>query len=436
MSRDLSNMRLGTLLHHLGASFLVFHRFPVLLPAALLMLVDEMNYSGINNVAISAYLNGLPAAVMAPEAKKLLIGGMASTFLLAETLFRLPSGWLSDHFGRARIVTLAVLLTAPSFLLAALAPRWSWLFPLRAWDGIMAAAIFTSVYAIIGDAVPERFRANAMGVINASYMFGLLAGYAVAGTVDSLTKQPRLFLLISTAVAVCAGLLAWLFFRARPELNAPHPEVHREEAGKSGVDFSHHLILLLITFTQNLALTILAPYMYLYAVKKELIAQGGLGLSFSELGILIGGPLLGVAFFAIPLSRLADRIGTYTAVRLAFTVVAATLWVFAVTKSLWLLATAALFVGIAFSMGVPAWLAILSSLAGSKTRGMTLGGYGTVQGVAAVIGPLAGALVWRRFGLPHLFTASAVLVGIASILAWTALPQRPADTAAVASSSR
>ena len=101
-------------------------------------------------------------------------------------------------------------------------------------------------------------------------------------------------------------------------------------------------------------------------------------------------PVLGLAIFAIPLSRLADRIGKRNAVRLAFTVVGLTLWIFAFNRHLWALTLVTTVVGIAFSMGVPAWLAILSTLGGSESRGATLGGYGSIQGLAAVLGPIVG----------------------------------------------
>lgn len=407
-------------LSHIAVSFSIFRRFPVILPVALIMLIDEMNYSGINNVCIPAYLQNLH---FSEAYRTVLRGTITSTFLLSEAIFRMPSGWLSDRFGRARLITIAVFLTSPSFLLSGLAPSYQWLFPLRAWDGLMAAALFTSIYAIIGDAVPERYRANAMGVINAMYMVGMVTGYAIAGSIDKLTGHPRYFLLFSAGVALLAGIMSYTIFRRRPELNAAHPEVRLEEAEQAAVSVSRHATLLAVTFTQNLALTIIAPSLYIFAVKAP-VSQGGLNLALWQLGLLVGAPLIGVALFAIPLSRLADQIGKLTAVRIAFLMVACTLWIFAVTRELWLLSLAATIVGVAFSMGVPAWLAILSSLSGRKTRGATLGGYGAVQGFAAVLGPLVGIVVINHFGLSKIFVASSVLVGIAALLVWVALPER------------
>ena len=90
------------------------------------------------------------------------------------------------------MITLAMLLLAPSYLLGALLPNPDYLLfiPLRFWDGAMAALMWTSVFAVIGDAVPERHRANAMGVINMSFMIGAILGYLFAGGTVLLDRAP------------------------------------------------------------------------------------------------------------------------------------------------------------------------------------------------------------------------------------------------------
>ncbi|HEY3378237.1 MAG TPA: MFS transporter [Armatimonadota bacterium] len=415
---------------HILAAFEIVRHYPIIIPLALITLIDEINYSGLNNVALPAYIGtlGLPLKVSGGVLASYLgtDGGLvaiiASTFLFSETLFRLPTGWLSDRLGRINLIIGAMFLSAPSFFLSWWVPNYLWLIPLRLWDGMMAAALWTSVYAVIGDAVPERFRANAMGFINMMYMLGLLSGYAIAGGIDKMTGQPRMFLLVSAGLVAVAAVAAWLFFRRRPEYNTPHPDVHLEEAEKAAISVSRHSVLLLITFSQNFALTMIAPFMYRYA--RDSVAKGGLGLTSAQLLLLVGVPVLGVAIFAVPLSRVADRVGKLTAVRVGFTAVAATLWIFSFTRELWVLSLVATVVGVAFSMGVPAWLAILSSLTSSKTRGATLGGYGAVQGIAAVLGPLvSGPFIWGHYGHASIFLASALVLAFAALLAWFALPE-------------
>jgi MFS family permease len=218
-----------------------------------------------------------------------------------------------------------------------------------------------------------------------------------------------------------AGVLAFIFFRALPQLSVPHPEVHVETAEHVVVSVGHHAALLSITFVQNLGVTLIASYMFRYTTDP--VALGGLGFSLNDLGWLVGAPVVGVGLLALPLSRLADSLGKIRAVRLAFTVAAVALWAFSRFQSLPALAITATCLAVAFSIGIPAWLAIISSLATANTRGLTLAGYGTVQGAAAAIGPLIGGVIWDKIGHAQIFTASALTLTLAAILTWVTLPE-------------
>jgi len=409
------------LLNGFSAAFGIISRFPVLIPLGVITLFAQTTYSGINNVGVPQYIDVLK---LANEGK--IIGSITATFLLAETFLRMPFGWLSDRFGRARVVVGAMLFSVPTVLLSALAPGYHWLYALRAWDGMMAAALWPSVYALVGDGIPERSRANGMGVINMMYMLALFIGGALGLIAFKLTGNPRAFFFCGAALFGVGGILALLFFRLRPDLNRPHAEAHLEEAACGVITLTRHFILLGITFLQTFAITALAPFMVRYATDE--VARGGLGFSMGQLALLVGAPIIGVGLFALPLSRLSDVLGKLTAVRIAFVAIAVMLWVFSQFQQLPVLALTAMVIGVAFSMGVPAWLAILSSLTGCKTRGMALAGYGTVQGIASVLGPLASGWVWDHAGHRQIFLLSASCITVAALLALIALSPGSSDT--------
>ncbi|MHB9130736.1 MAG: MFS transporter [Armatimonadota bacterium] len=413
--------RLQGMMHALLAAFGIVKQYPVLLPLGIITLFAQMTYSGVNNVAIPFYIRSLPSIGLHEQGQ--IITVMTATFLLAETFLRVPFGWLSDRFGRSRVVIGAMVLSVPSILLGGMVPGYAWFFPLRGWDGMMAAALWPSVFAIIGDSVPERFRANAMGVINMMYMLALLIGAALATIAFQHTNNPRAFFFVGALLFAIGGVLALLFFQGRKQLGASHPEVHLEDAERAVVSVSRHLVLLTITFTQTFAITALAPLIVLYATGP--VHEGNLGFKPQELGLLVGAPIVSIGLLALPLSRLSDLIGKRNTVRLAFTAIGAMLWIFAFYQSLAILVLTATVIGVAFSMGVPAWLAILSSLTGHKTRGVTLAGYGTVQGIASVVAPLVSGFVWDHYGHGRIFLVSAVAVSLAALLAWLFLPRAP-----------
>jgi MFS family permease len=118
-----------------------------------------------------------------------------------------------------------------------------------------------------------------------------------------------------------------------------------------------------------------------------------------------------------------DIVGKITIVRVAFTVIAVALWAMAYNTTLIGLSLIVTVIGVAFAMGIPAWLAIITSLSGRKNRGVTFGAYGTVQGLAAVCGPLVGGYVWNTYGHAAIFVASAAAITLGAVLAWTTLPE-------------
>jgi len=405
----------------ISAAFGIITRFPVLIPLGVITLFAQITYSGINNVGVPKYIDVLK---LANEGK--IIGSITATFLLAETFLRVPFGWLSDRFGRARVVVGAMLLSAPTVLSSALVPGYHWLYALRAWDGMMAAALWPSVYALVGDGIPERSRANGMGVINMMYMLALVIGGALGLLAFRISGNPRMFFYYGAALFAVGGILALRFFRMRPELNKPHPEAHLEEAACGVVTLTRHFFLLGITFLQTFAISSLAPFMVRYATDP--IARGGLGFSMGQLALLVGIPIAVVGMLALPLSRLSDAIGKLAAVRIAFVAIAVMLWISSQFQQLPVLTFATMVIGVAFSMSVPAWLAILSSLTGCKTRGMALAGYGTIQGIASVFGPLASGWVWDNVGHRQIFLLSASCITVAALLALFALSSRGSDT--------
>ncbi|MHB9022853.1 MAG: MFS transporter [Armatimonadota bacterium] len=397
-------------------SFGIVRQFPVLISLGIITLFAEFTYSGLNNVTLPVYI---PTLGIDRAYEGRIIGVVLASFLLSETFLRIPFGWLSDRIGRARMVIGAMLLAVPSVLLAGLVTRYVWLIPLHWWDGMMAAALWPSVYALVGDTIPHRLRANAMGVINMMYMLGLLLGWTVASVIDKTVGQPRLFFFIGAALIGVGGLITAYYARRYPFLNQPHPEVHVEDAEHTVVSISRHTVLLSLTFLINFAITITGAFFYRYLTDE----QHGLGFSLVQLAVIAGVPLIGVAIFALPLSRLGDVIGKVTAVRLAFAVIALCLWGFTLTRALPVLAVITLILGIAFSVGVPAWLAILTSLSVRKTRGVTLAGYGTVQGIAAVLGPLVAGQIWDHANSAFIFVSSAALMTLATVVSWIALPE-------------
>lgn len=103
---------------------------------------------------------------------------------LCNALFRIPFGHLSDRVSsRERLVLFGLLGFSVSLVGFALSER-TWQFDWwAAVFGISMSLAFTSVAALIAEAVPPGLRGLAMGGYNTSIYFGMMASSALMGDV-------------------------------------------------------------------------------------------------------------------------------------------------------------------------------------------------------------------------------------------------------------
>ncbi len=145
------------------------------------------------------------------------------------------------------------------------------------------------------------------------------------------------------------------------------------------------------------------------------------GLSESAFGLLVLGPMLGIAAIAVPAGHLADTWGKTRCVRLGFLLCALGIWGIPVLHHFgagiagFMVASGVL--GAGFVLAFPAWLALLTELGGERQRGTVFAAVSTAQGAGLLMGGLIGTQVYGRVGHIAPFVAASVLVSLGTLLA-------------------
>jgi len=400
----------------------VFRAYPFLLGLAGVVLLAEFAYASINNVIVSYWVSHDGARLgVDPLREGWVLGSTAATFLIVETFLRLPAGALSDRWGRRVFIVGAPLLTCFSpVLLAGVTHYWAF-YPLRAVDGLGAAALWPSVFALVGDRVARDSRAHAMSVINMIYIGGLALGLWGSNLVIGLTRSVAPALYVCGAMLAAAGTLALLTV----------PSGAAEAAGADPQDDTvaarpttpwRTTAMLVVTAGQTFSVVILAPYLEAYVTRD-------LGIPAHHLGLIFVIPGAAVLLTAMPFGRLGDRVGKGLLAKVGMASGALTLWVMAgvlltVPEKCGLLALIGLATPLALSYAasMPPWFALLTELAPRRSRGFALAYFGTAHGVGASVAVLlAGRLLWDRLGHESIFVGAAAGMTLCALLAAVAV---------------
>jgi MFS family permease len=440
------------------------------IPVAVIALCAEMGTSVLNNSTLPVYFkNGLKIGTD-------VIALLMIPFFISEVLFKSPLGVLADKIGRKPLMLFGCLMTVVTPMIlksiiyqpgtsTALAALFGFGF-LRLLDGLGGAALWPSLFAYVGDEVPEEKRSTAMGLLNLMYMLGLALSFYIAGKLDDnfdpvLTGQtslrgqihrighrvhemvqnlghhhhpggpgvkhdllnmamsnpahyrPSMYLvtlLFALASLVCA-------FGLRNRRNGTH---HHDEAEtvtwQSFVSALHRIPeFLLLAFVTFFGIGSIAGLVKIFAVDEFHMTEQRIGLLMLVTALII-------ASLAYPLGRLGDTWGKSRSVRLGFILCGVGLWGIPLLHSMRgvhavAFVVSAAIMGIGFVIAFPAWNALLTSLSDESHRATVFGAVSTAQGIGVLLGYLTGGWLYKHVSHIAPFTASATLVTTGAILA-------------------
>src|SRR5438067_1709871 len=114
-------------------------------------------------------------------ASLVIIGAMASAYLISNFVFQYPVGWLADRWGRKEVMIVGLLVQAILSLAYLFVVDPILFVILRFVEGMAAAAILPSARALIVDTLPATKQGEAYGVFNAFFNAGFLLGPGIGG---------------------------------------------------------------------------------------------------------------------------------------------------------------------------------------------------------------------------------------------------------------
>ncbi len=370
------------------------------------------------------YAFALPAVAREFQLGGAAAGALASITLLSSAVGGVLFGWLADRLGRARALTLSVLVYAACTAGAATAGSLHIFVLWRLLLGLGLGGEWAAGAVLVAESVPAERRGQAIGWVQS----GWAVGYALAAVLAAWILPRWGFRPLFWVGASPALLAVWI--RARVE----EPAAWRAAGSQRSSVPAPSLAALLVPPLRSSAIlaTLLSTvlmcaywglFTWIPSYLASPVSRGGAGLSsVRALSFLL--PMQVGAFFGyVSFGVLADRFGRRPvfALYVLLAALAVPLFIAASTRPLALVGVAPL-LGFAGHGYFSVFGALLAELFPGAIRGSAQGlCYNAGRAVSAVA-PLAVGALADRWGLPITLSLLSGLYLLGAVLVW-ALPE-------------
>lgn len=347
------------------------------------------------------------------------IGLIVSVSTLTGVLLKLPSGALSDIYGRKLLLQIGVLaFGVPPFVYPFITDTQS-LTALRMVHGLATAIFAPSALATVAQLYQER-RGAALGTYTACTQSGSLLGPLVGGWLVVAAGFSTAFV-----TAGLFGLVAVLIFFSL-HLDEPPPRVKEKgfqpvlaEMWKGFAVVARNKRVLVTSSTdaaKMIANGALMAFLPLYGASVGLNAwQTGLLFSVQAITSFVSKPIMG---------RASDRVGRTPLILTGLVICAATF--VAIPHVTWFPMLLLLASGFGFGEAVvtSSTSAFVADLSEVKTLGAGMGMQGTIGDIGHASGPLLAGLLIARLNYQEAFAIIAALqIAAAGLFFYTMRPQ-------------
>ena len=357
------------------------------------------------------------------------IGGwLLATFALTQFVAGPIIGNLGDRFGRRPVLLAAMVAFAIDYGLQAVAPTLAWLFVGRAVAGV-TGAIYGPAGAVIADVSPPDKRAGGYGMLGAAFGIGFVVGPALGGLVATL--GPRVPFMVAGALALLNAVVMFFLLPETLPVDQRRPFRWRESTivGTLRPLFATGAAaapLLVAWFLWQLGSVVYPATWSFWATIRFGWGPKEIGWSLAWVGLLMGLVQVGLT------GKVVARLGELRAAVVGLGCGAACMLAYAFTTQVWQV-YAFFLVGALGAFAWPALNGLLSRMTDADRQGALQGGLGSLNSIAAVLGPLLAtqSLAW---GARHRFDGAAfllagALIGAAALIIATLTPRSPAPAA-------
>ena len=344
------------------------------------------------------------------------IGLIVSVSTITGVLLKLPSGALSDIYGRKMLLRIGVVaFGVPPFIYPFISDLNA-LTALRFVHGLATAIFAPSALATVADLYKER-RGAAMGTYTACTQSGSLLGPFLGGWLAHAAGFPTAF--VTAGIFGCVAIL--IFFSLH--LDEPPPRVREKglapvlaEMGKGFLAVARNRKVLITSSTdaaKMVANGALMAFLPLYGLSVGLNA-GEVGLLFSVQAV--------TSFLSKPvMGRISDRVGRQPLIVLGLVICAVTFISMPHVSSFAVMLLLSSGFGFGEAVVSSSSAALVADSSEFKRLGAGMGMQGTVMEIGHASGPLLAGFLIAHASYQEAFAVIAGLQILAAIAFWATM---------------
>ncbi|GAB1724680.1 MAG: MFS transporter [Nitrospira sp. CR1.1] len=344
------------------------------------------------------------------------IGLIVSVSTITGVLLKLPSGALSDIYGRKMLLRIGVVaFGVPPFIYPFISDLNA-LTALRFVHGLATAIFAPSALATVADLYKER-RGAAMGTYTACTQSGSLLGPFLGGWLAHAAGFPTAF--VTAGIFGCVAIL--IFFSLH--LDEPPPRVREKglapvlaEMGKGFLAVARNRKVLITSSTdaaKMVANGALMAFLPLYGLSVGLNA-GEVGLLFSVQAV--------TSFLSKPvMGRISDRVGRQPLIVLGLVICAVTFISMPHVSSFAVLLLLSSGFGFGEAVVSSSSAALVADSSEFKRLGAGMGMQGTVMDIGHASGPLLAGFLIAHASYQEAFAVIAGLQILAAVAFWATM---------------
>ena len=327
-------------------------------------------------LAMAAGLIFFQAYMIAPLIPKLAtifnvseqrIGLIVPAYMLAYGVSVLFYGFISDKFGRKRILQISLLAFILLTGITALVQSASQLILLRLLTGLGASGVVPMSLALVGDMFKPSERGRPLGLLFAAMEGGMALGSTAGVMLEPYTGWRMLFL----ATALLAALALWIQVARMGWKQEPHKSNRTSFKKMVGgfyrlLAFRRGLRTYLFVFWNGIFHSGIYTWLGVYFVQKY-------DLGPIEIGLAILGYGLPGFFFGSLIGRTADRRGRYPIILIGLATAAIATASLALEIPVLVAALAVTLISFGYDLTQPLFAGIVTELGGKKQGGQAMG---------------------------------------------------------------